>query len=210
MPAPRQRVFLGWDAPPLQAAADWLLRELGSDLGEWTIALPGQRAGRHLAQHLAQRAPADWTPPHVVTQGQLIDALVQLERPVAGRLVRTLAWERALREIPARDLEHLARDSGAELGLRDRMRLAETVRTLYGELAPEGLSFEALGPGAARRATSRREVPRWRTLALAERRYRKILGRGRLDRPARGSPDRDRVRTRRSPAGASCSSVSRT
>ena len=174
MPAPRQRVFLGWDAPPLQAAADWILAELGGDLVDWTVALPGQRAGRQLAQHLAQRAPAEWTPPRIVTQGQLIDALVQLERPVAGRLVRTLAWERALREVPALELEHLARHLGSELGLRDRMRLAETVRGLYGELAPEGLSFEDLAGGRAE-AEGGARAPRWHALALVQRRYRKIL-----------------------------------
>ncbi|MCP3918505.1 MAG: hypothetical protein GY711_23410 [bacterium] len=174
------RHFLGWDGPALEGAADWIVTHLGKDLTGVVVALPGGRARRRLGELLARRAPTDWTPPRILTQGELIDEMTLVDRPVAGRLVRTLAWERALAGLGASELERLARRGGASDGsgggdsLAQRLRLAETVRALHGQLAPEGLGFEELATGKAR-PDSGGEARRWEVLASVQEHYRAVL-----------------------------------
>ena len=51
---PDRRVFLGWDRPAIDAAAEWLLAR-GDPGGEGTlVALPGAQAGRLLDERLAR------------------------------------------------------------------------------------------------------------------------------------------------------------
>jgi ATP-dependent helicase/nuclease subunit B len=174
-----RRVFLAWERPVLHSAARWILAELGSELGDVLVAVPGARAAARLRELLALAAPADWTPPRVLTQGELIDELVHLEQPAAGRLTRTLVWERALASLDEAELAHLHRRRGDGAG--ERLRLAETVRTLHGELAPEGRDFAGLAreswePGLEA------EAERWGALARAQARYREQLARlGQVD-----------------------------
>jgi hypothetical protein len=194
-PRPR-RVFLGWKEPVLHSAARWILAELGVELGDVLVAVPGARAARRLRELLALAAPADWVPPRVLTQGELVDELVCLERPTAGRLVRTLVWEGALGALPGPERARLQRprpgpdgarqrqredpaearkrlrDDAAEA--RERLRLAETVRALHGELAPEGKDFESLARDAWDPALDS-EAARWRVLAQAQADYRRRI-----------------------------------
>jgi len=192
-----QRVFLGWDAPVLPAAARWLLSELGPDLGDVLVAVPGARAAGRLRELLARAAPPHWTPPRVLTQGELVDALVELELPAAGRLTRTLVWERALDDLPATALAALARRGHG--GPSERLRLAEIVRALHGELAVESRDFAALAREDWR-AGLESESARWQALAEAQASYRARLARlarvdpheGRARAIARGALARDR------------------
>lgn len=170
--APR-RVFLDWRRPVLHSAADWILGELGGDLGDVLVAVPGARAARRLRELLAERAPRDWTPPRVLTQGELIDELVRLARPAAGRLTRTLVWERALESLTSAERERLQRRRDPA-GPEERLRLAETVRTLHGELAPEGRDFAALASGPWEPELEA-EAERWQALGVAQTRYRALL-----------------------------------
>jgi hypothetical protein len=172
-------VFLGWERPILHSAAQWILAELGSELGDVLVALPGARAAQRLRELLALDAPAGWTPPRVLTQGELIDELVHLEHPAAGRLTRTLVWERALATLGDTELAGLLRRRGD--GASERLRLAETVRTLHGELAPEGRDFAALSEGWAPELEA--EAARWQALARST---RTRVARAR-SRPARSS-----------------------
>lgn len=177
-------VYLGWEEPVLHAAARWILAELGTDLGDVLVALPGARAARRLRELLAERAPAEWTPPRVLTQGELIDELVRLERPAAGRLTRTLVWERALESLSDEERGRLAkpREGG---GAGERLRLAETVRTLHGELAPEGRDFSSLAAGTWA-AELEGEARRWDALGKAQASYRTLLARLGLVDPHEG------------------------
>ncbi len=179
-----RRVFLGWKRPALELASAWILEHLGQDLADVVIALPGSRAVRRLHELLARKAPPCWTPPRILTQGELSDDLVRLEQPVAGRLARTLAWDRALRDLPLEDLARLVRLPATD-GSDERLRLAETARALHGELAPEGLDFEELARGTAA-AFPEPEAARWTVLAKAQRRYRSILSELGLDDPHEG------------------------
>jgi ATP-dependent helicase/nuclease subunit B len=191
-PAAPRRVFLGWDAPALPAAADWLLAEFHADLADVVVALPGARAARRLRELLARRAPPSWRPPRVLTQGELTDELVLLDRPVAGRVVRTLAWERALATLTEAERGLLVRarpmhGAPGGYGTRDALLLAEIVRGLHGELAPEGLDFARLASGPAR-PDAGSEGPRWEALAKAQADYR-----ARLDRLGLADPHEARL-----------------
>lgn len=171
-----RRVFLDWQRPVLHSAAEWLRAELGSDMGDVLVALPGARAARRLRELLARAAAPSWTPPRILTQGELIDALVVLERPAAARLTRTLVWERALAGLDENELARLHRSPHTEgpRAAQERLRLAETVRALHGELAPEGRDFAAL----ARETWApelEAEAERWQVLASAQARYRALL-----------------------------------
>lgn len=178
-PGGPRRVFLGWKAPVLRSAARWILAELGTELGDVLVAVPGARAARRLRELLALAAPKDWLPPRVLTQGELVDQLVPLERPAAARLTRTLVWERALEALDAADLALLQRRASDALG--ERLRLAETVRALHGELAPEGRDFAALARADFKPGLEA-EAERWRALARAQQRYREELARlGQVD-----------------------------
>ncbi len=159
-----KRVFLGWEGSALDRAADWILRERGEDLGRVLVALPGSRAARALREKLARLAKPSWSPPEILTQGALIDALVETDRPVAGRLARTLAWARALGDLPRERLELLAARPPEKGDLRGALALAETVRALHADLAQEGLGFDRLA-----------DEPRFDVLAEAQRRWRAIL-----------------------------------
>ncbi len=180
-----RRVFLGYEAAPLARAAGWIAAERGADAGALVVALPGARAVRRLQEHLARLLPPDAAPPRVLTQGALTDALVRAEAPAAGRLLRTLAWERALRELPDALARRLWTPPAGALPAeapRERLRLAETVRALFGELAPEGLDLGSVASGRARPEIDE-EAARWEALAAAQQGYRALLARHGLEDP---------------------------
>lgn len=168
------REFLGWEGALLDRAADWLVARYGENMSSLLVALPGGRAGRKLLEKLARLQPASWCPPRVLTQGQLTDELVRWEAEPANRIVRTLAWESALRAIPPTDLNALMRVVPASEDAGAWHRLAEMLRTLHGQLAPEGLDFAAV----AQRLTEQDragEARRWQTLARVQVEFHRIL-----------------------------------
>lgn len=165
---PATRHFLGWDRSPLPLAADWLIERFGSDLSRCVLALPGARAGRRLRGLLAERLGPAWIPPRFVTAGTLTDELLTLDRPQADRLARTLAWERALRGLPRRELERVASVPPERDDRMGWLRLAGEVRALFGELAAECLSFHDVEEGPARRAAGAGEGARWAALSRAQ------------------------------------------
>ncbi len=162
-----RRVFLGRDRAPLEAAAEWLARERGPDLGGLVVALPGARAGRRLTERLARLLGPAWTPPRVITDGRLSDELLLRGVRTAGRLVRTLAWERALRALPRAALRRVAARPPEPDDAAGWARLAEEVRRLFGELAADGLDFSAVGQALPTDAGPG-EAARWEALALAQ------------------------------------------
>ncbi len=164
--------YLGWDEPPLVLAARWLGELAPLDLGQCLVAVPGGRAGRRLLTLLADQAEPDWIPPRIVTQGELVDELVQLDAAPAGRLVRTLAWSEALAGAPrAEIMSLLARPPANALGWLD---LAERVRSLHAELAVEGHDFASLSQ-ALEELGQPAEARRWRALAQVQERFREAL-----------------------------------
>jgi len=169
-----QREFLGWDRPPLAAAVEWLEEQFGSDLDGILIALPGARAGRILSELLARTIGPDLRPPTIVTAGLATDELLELAGAPAGRLVRTLAWRNALLGLSPRELSEIVAEPPSAEDLAAWMRLAEEVRSLFGEVAAEGLDFasvaenEELGEAAGERR-------RWAALAKAQERMAALV-----------------------------------
>lgn len=159
-----RRVFLGRERPPLEAAAAWLAAERGPDLGGLLVALPGARAGRRLAELLARALGPSWVPPRFLTDGRLTDELLLSGEPIAGRLVRTVVWERALRSLPAPALERLVARPPADSDAGAWALLAEEVRSLFGELAADGLDFHRAAAAAPREGGAG-EAARWAVLA---------------------------------------------
>lgn len=168
------RVFLGWDGPLLVRAVDWLIQEFADNCSEVVIALPGGRAGRILQEKLARAQVSGWQPPRILTQGELTDYLVDLEANAADRIVRTLVWEKALRAAPKAALERLLRTAPKADDAGAWSRLSETLRTLHGELAPEGCEFASVAKLLEDNGNAG-ESARWQTLATIQSAYRDEL-----------------------------------
>jgi len=185
-----RRVFLGWEESALDRAAEWLRDRHGGSMGGVLVALPGSRAARALREKLALRSEPSWTPPRILTQGQLVDEMVIVDRPVAGRLARTLAWSRALAELPPDRLESIAARRPAVDDLRGWFGLAETVRALHAELAQEGIGFDRLAAESRRFAALAEAQERWRSLL-------ETLGQGDPHESRHGAIERGSIDLRR-------------
>lgn len=170
-----ERISLGWDAPPQARAAEWLAERFGDDLDGVLVAQPGARGGRLLREHLARALGPRWRPPQFVTAGQLSDVLLGLEDRGATRTVRTLAWVHALRGLDAHDLRRIVARPPAPDEHAAWLRLAEEVRGLFGEVAAEGIGFDAIANGAALPAEAAGEQARWKALARAQDRMAQAL-----------------------------------
>jgi hypothetical protein len=175
---PVRRIFLGWERSPLELAEDWLA-ERGPDMRGLRVGLPGSRAARRLMERLARRMGVAWRPPEISTAGKLVDELLLLSGNAAERLARTLAWERALRELPKEKLLRLVARVPAEADDRSWARLAEDARTLFGVLSADGLDFRHVAESSALPSS---EVERFETLAEAQEAMAAALARaGRVD-----------------------------
>ncbi len=106
------------------------------------VALPGARAGRRLQERLARMLGPTWSPPRIVTSGKLTDEVLLPGGRAAERIVRTLAWERALRGLDEASLLALVSRRPVPEDESSWTRLAEEARELFGLLAAEGLDFD--------------------------------------------------------------------
>lgn len=165
-----ERIFLGWDQPTLERAADWLLEKHGADLADVTLVLPGRRAGRRLMELLSDRAPSDWTPPTFMTLAQLSDTLAAYPRARAGDPLRNLAWIAALQEVPADAMQNLIPHAPTSKDLEAWWPVAEMLRALHSELAAESLCFRDVLQAAGEEGESR-----WQVLATLQERFAQIL-----------------------------------
>ena len=172
--------FLGWERAPLEITAEWLHAKYGpgterdSNLSEVVVVLPGARSGRILKEALASKMPDDWQPPKIVTTGRLTDEFLKLDPPRAPKLVRTLAWEQALRSLDAADIRGLLAEQPKQDDRKAWSGLAVEVRDVFSKLAAECTDFrrvsaEAMGDKGLG------EQRRWRTLALAQEAAEAIL-----------------------------------
>ncbi len=165
--------FLGWEKAPLERTAEWLHTEYGpgternSNLSEVVVVLPGARAGRTLREVLAQKMPCDWQPPKTVTTGQLTDEFIRLDPPPAPQLVRTLAWEQALRSLGAAEIRALLAEQPKQNDKKAWRDLAAEVRGVFSDLAAECTDFCRVS-AKAMETKGLGEQRRWRTLALAQ------------------------------------------
>jgi hypothetical protein len=171
-------VFLGWNSMPLEATASWLVENIGPDMSKVILALPGARSGRLLEDRLVKACGTELRPARIVTAGALSDALLDQEGTPAARLARTLAWSKALQGLEAHHIQRIVARPPSPGDFSGWWRLAEEVRSLFGELAAEAKDFTdvaedetLLDQGVSREG----ERQRWQALALAQTSMEKVL-----------------------------------
>lgn len=160
------RHFVGWDQPAIGVAAAWLVAKYGADMSRVVVALPGARAGRSLLAALVAEQAPDWQPPRIVTAAGLTDELIRLEQQPASRLLRTRAWEHALRTLRPGDIEGLVARRPADDDGKTWRGLATEVRALFAVLAAECMDFGSVSVAMTTR--SEREQRRWQALLRAQ------------------------------------------
>lgn len=204
MPDRIDRIFLGWSAPALPAAAEWLLDQASgdpgeADLGETRVVVPGARARRLFIGALVDAAEmrgVALTPPLVITPGEIPAALLGPAGKPAPMLMRRLAWVDALRSLGAEMMKPLMPRPLDTDDLPGWSRIAGALERASDELAGEGLRFAdvalRLGAGVARLSEPRTsgvaplsepctdwlpadEFDRWLTLARVQDRAEAVL-----------------------------------
>lgn len=184
-----QRVFLGWDAPALKSAADWLIDRTGDagpiDLSGWAVVTPGRRAGRRLTEILLERADAlgrPLTPPRSLTVGSLPERLYRPPKPIADDLTCRLAWTAALRSTDGPTLQAVLPHPPDAEDASAWDALAAMVMRLHRELAGEAVTFADVAKRGYQ-MDGFHDEPRWRALAEVHDRYtRQLQAAGRCDR----------------------------
>lgn len=189
----------------LSLAAEWLIDAAASapsletppdeaqpggaavEMAEWTIVVPGRRAGRRLLAALARRAAATdrpMVPPRILTPGVMGPALLPAPRPPATALERNLAWTAALRTLETDSLASITPLSISDPGPRSDEAAWDLARLIDGawqDVTGAGLSGSAVAD-AADDLLMHRDADRWRVVEQLVERYRAVLDRsGRAD-----------------------------
>ncbi len=174
------RTFLGWKRSFLQVAVEaWIERVRTEELdsARALIVLPGRRAARRVEDRIAELAPSQWTPPRVVSEGELAQALRKRRALLATDWQCDLAWREALAGVDSKTRESLW---GARSGTSIQ-GLARLCSRVFRELAAD----DVLPVDVAMRAEASRKLGSaavWRAYAQVEARYRAGLeARGVID-----------------------------
>lgn len=185
----RERLFLGWDRPPLPAAADVLLERFGgggdaTSLSGVVVATPSRGAGRRLLELLIERSGGAVEPPEIVTLGRLPEALFIPDAAVAEEHMATLVRAHALRHRPERVAELTPRPPATDDPLA-WWRLAEQLAELARELASARLSLPEAVEKIDQSPAAETASPRWHAVAELDRAYHDALAeRGLVDQQA--------------------------
>jgi hypothetical protein len=146
-----RRVFLGWNAPPLPAAAAELMNRYRSagtlDLSRTVVVVPGKRAGRRLLELLVDAAACEGlllTPPQVLTESTLPERLYSQQKPFASPLVRLLAWAAALRALEPGVLQALLPHPPQTDDHLRWLRIGEMIGRMHVELAADGHNVDTV------------------------------------------------------------------
>lgn len=180
-----ERVFLGWDRPGPDAAAEWLLSFAGEgelDLSDRVIVTAGRRASRVISSILAQHCDSKrlvFSQPRWITPGEICDVLNEhLDRnslKPATEEVRQLACVRALDEAGSEFAKPLVGRYDAGAGLSVRMSVASGVLTVQDEIARETMRFADASDLALNYPGFVAEEERWKVASNIQDRYETIL-----------------------------------
>ena len=159
----------------LPAAADWLEKRFGHDLGDALLVLPAARAGRRLTELLAERFDVTpWTPPMLTTLGGLPAWLTAGAHDPPRLEPLDAAWLRAvsLRSADPATLEAvIARPPGPD-DWRGWLALARQLGRLDDELAGALLTAADVPARAAEAAVDLGlSGERWQAIAALQRAY---------------------------------------
>jgi len=180
-----ERIFLGTGKPALQLVTDYLFdrfaRQAEADFREPVVVLPGSRAGRRLLERLvdeASRRELRFTPPQILTVGQLPELLYQPQKPFADELVQQLVWAETLRAADPKSLRQVIAELPAAGDQENWLALGKLLQGLHRELASNALDFSDVA-GRCAAVAGARESRRWQLLASLQQAYL-----GRLDQLA--------------------------
>ncbi len=181
-----ERIFLGFDLPPLVSAAEWLADRYRSesrfgptlDLSNTLVVLPTARSKHRLLQLLVQAAKTRemiFHPPRIMTIGALPEHLYIAERPLASELTQHIAWVRAIKQTPTEELRPLLGEDEAATQA-DFQSLATVISKLHIRLANDIWSFNSVRRYvAADKSFLANEAGRWDVLTGIQQRYYKLL-----------------------------------
>ncbi|MGL4941770.1 MAG: PD-(D/E)XK nuclease family protein [Thermoguttaceae bacterium] len=168
------RNFLGWHAPLLHLAADYLVAHHTDDTGRLdlrnvTLILPGARATHRLEEILAESAaklpnPA-WYPPEFQTPHALPERFYETKKPVASEVFQWCAWIDAIRRLQREDHTMFRRLlPKTPERFEALLTLGRLFARLHYDLAAEGIDFKKVAE-MCREIGIESEIPRWNALA---------------------------------------------
>jgi RecB family exonuclease/inactivated superfamily I helicase len=186
---PIERIFLGLAAPPLQTASAKLLQRYQEsidgkstiDLSEVLVVLPTLRSSRRFLQLLVDAAgqqQSSFTPPQIITIGDLPEHLYVAQKELASDLAQQIAWTKALEQTPTEIIEQL---SGVESNPnddrnRDWQPLAQLMVRLHTRLASDIWSFRSVAREVKKlKNFLSNELQRWEALETIQQTYYEIL-----------------------------------
>ncbi|MBU6180856.1 MAG: hypothetical protein KGR69_14410, partial [Verrucomicrobia bacterium] len=169
-----KRHFLGWEAPVLETAVSFLVRDWSGggllDLSDHLVVVPTRQAGRRLREALARHAAtgeAAVLPPLVVTPNHLFSAarLPEAEPPVASPARTRLLWTALMQRLPLDSFRRVFPVDPVEPSLKWAMDNADGFLAVRDLLIESGLDFRA---AAERLGAAGIEPGRWEELASIE------------------------------------------
>ncbi|MDR2116578.1 MAG: PD-(D/E)XK nuclease family protein [Planctomycetaceae bacterium] len=184
------RIFLNWNRPLLQTAADFLIERFAKDgqfdLRHVFLVLPGKRAMNRLEELLAEKVeklvdagklePA-WYPPEFLTPGTLPEKFYELRTLIADELTQRLAWIHTIDQLEDEHPDFLLQllpHPPKRDHLNTRLALGKMFATLHRELAADVLDFAEVAE-LCNKMKIESEVRRWNTLAKLQEKYLNLL-----------------------------------
>lgn len=166
------RVFVGWDRPLAESAAEWLW-ERRDQLGTMCLVVPTAQAGRRLREAVA--AYAECAQKAVLGLRTVTPAhFIKVSEPeMADDSIELLAWMEVLEAIDdwAPYVAAFPHEWDVEEGKGWSRHLAQSLVALRYHLQEAGILIH----DAARRMSMHADFPRWQALALLEQQVEELL-----------------------------------
>jgi hypothetical protein len=187
-----ERIFLGLKQPPLRTAAETIITRYQEsstgnpavDLSNTLVVLPTLRSCRRMLQMLvdcANQKKIVFTPPQIITVGDLPEHLYAADKLPANDLAQQIAWSKALDQSPPETIEALTGIADEEKDqdedeLQDWQPMAQLMVRLHTRLASDIWSFRSVAREVKKlKNFLAQERKRWEALEEIQDRYYKIL-----------------------------------
>lgn len=182
-----KRYFLDRNRPLLHLAVDWIIShfvcEKRLDLRDVILALPVARAGMRLEEILLARVEkeiaagalqTDWTPPRIVTIGNLPEDLYFVQRAEAEKLLQKIVWLQVIQETLKNNSSYFETVfHQVDKSLESLYDCGEILASLHRELASEKLDFAKVAEFCDKEKLphEQHESARWDALAHLQKLY---------------------------------------
>jgi hypothetical protein len=185
-----RRIFLNWNRPLIQTAADFLIERFTKnkqfDLRHVLLVLPGQRAKNRLEELLAEKVEKladigklnpEWYPPEFLTPGTLPEKFYELRKSIANELTQRLAWIHSVDKLEDEHPDLLAQvlpHPPKHDDFNTRLILGKMFATIHRELAADALDFAEVVK-LCNKLNIENEIRRWETLTKLQKKYHHLL-----------------------------------